>query len=281
MATRNQVLSLFGASPEQILEQRRREQAAEVLKQRDPFARAGGAIGMGLARLFGGEPAEVTRQRELYSQLEGVNFESPEQMRAAAASLQNQFPDRALQLLGMAEQSEARQQQVATGVAQQSLAEAKTGEIEAKGNFVEVPVLIPQIKIDITGRPSTTYTTQKIPVLREEADYYQNKFKTEYENIYNKAPGDDVLAEKNDKGTFIGRRYINGESVDVYEKDGETISYIGDEIYLPVDPEETQSNAPQQRKQKRSPVVSTPATSVVTSPAASNVRQGGQMRRNR
>ena len=118
MATRNQVLSLFGASPEQILEQRRREQASEVLKQRDPFARAGGAIGMGLARLFGGEPAEVTRQRELYSQLEGVNFENPEQMRAAAASLSSQFPDRALQLLSMAEQSEARQQQIATSQAQ-------------------------------------------------------------------------------------------------------------------------------------------------------------------
>jgi len=281
MATRNQVLSLFGASPEQILEQRRREQAAELFKQQDPFARAGGAIGMGLARLFGGEPAEVTRQRELYSQLQGINFENPEQMRAAAASLSSQFPDRALQLLGMAEQSEARQQQIATGVAQQGLAEAQAGEIEAKGNFVEVPVLIPQTKIDITGRPSTSYTTQKVPVLKDDAQFYRDKFKTEYEKIYNKAPGDDLLAETNDKGTFIGRRYIDGQSVDVYTKDGETTSYIGDEIYLPVEAEETQSNAPQQRKQKRSPVVSTPATSNVTSPAASNVRASGQMGRNR
>ena len=281
MATRNQVLSLFGASPEQILEQRRREQAAEVLKQRDPFARAGGAIGMGLARLFGGEPAEVTRQRELYSQLQGVNFENPEQMRAAAASLSSQFPDRALQLLSLAEQSEARQQQIATGVAQEGLAEAKTEEIEAKGNFVEVPVLIPQTKIDITGRPSTSYTTQKIPVLKDDAQSYRDRFKTEYEKIFNKTPGDDILAETNDKGTFIGRRYIDGQSVDVYTKDGETTSYIGDEIYLPVEAEETQSNAPQQRKQRRSPVVSTPATSVVTSPAASKVKASGQMGRNR
>jgi len=281
MATRNQVLSLFGASPEQILEQRRREQASEVLKQRDPFARAGGAIGMGLARLFGGEPAEVTRQRELYSQLQGVNFENPEQMRAAAASLSSQFPDRALQLLSMAEQSEARQQQIATQGAQADLAIAKKGEIEAKGQLAEVPVLIPQTKVDITGTPQTTYLQKNISVPKSEEDFYRDAFKTQYESIYGKAPGSDDPVQTNAKGTFVGSRYIDGQRVDVYEKDGETTGYIGEEIYLPMEPEPTQSNAPQQRKKLRSPVVSTPADSAVNSPASANVPASGQMRRNR
>lgn len=156
MATRNQVLSLFGASPEQILEQRRREQAMDVLKQADPFQRAGSAIGVGLARMFGGEPAEVTRQRELYSQLEGVNFENPEQMRAAAASLQNQFPDRALQLLSLAEQSEARQQTIAASQAQQALAERQTNEVTRKYK-VKVKVFEPLIP----GGPAVEKTKEQ------------------------------------------------------------------------------------------------------------------------
>jgi len=157
MATRNQVLSLFGASPEQILEQRRREQAADILKQADPFQRAGSAIGVGLARMFGGEPAEVTRQRELYSQLEGVNFENPEQMRAAAASLQNQFPDRALQLLSLAEQSEARQQTIASSKAQQALAERQANEVTRKYK-VKVKVFEPLIP----GGPAVEKTKEQI-----------------------------------------------------------------------------------------------------------------------
>ena len=157
MATRNQVLSLFGASPEQILEQRRREQAADILKQADPFQRAGSAIGVGLARMFGGEPAEVARQRELYSQLEGVNFESPEQMRAAAASLQNQFPDRALQLLSLAEQSEARQQTIASSKAQQALAERQANEVTRKYK-VKVKVFEPLIP----GGPAVEKTKEQL-----------------------------------------------------------------------------------------------------------------------
>jgi hypothetical protein len=76
MAQRDQVLGMFGASPEQIIARIRREQAQEVLRTQDPFQRAGGAIGMGLARMFGGEPAEVTRQRQFTaSTLQGVNMD--------------------------------------------------------------------------------------------------------------------------------------------------------------------------------------------------------------
>jgi hypothetical protein len=129
MATRNQVASLFGASPQQLLEQRRREQSQEVLQQQDPFMRAGSAIGVGLARLFGGEPAEVTRQKELYQTLEGVNFQSPEQMVAAAEALRSKFPDKALQLLTMADAFKTSEQDRATKVAQEQQAKR---EVEIK-----------------------------------------------------------------------------------------------------------------------------------------------------
>ena len=142
MATRNQVLSLFGASPEQILEQRRREDALSVLKQQDPFARAGGAIGLGLARMFGGEPAEVTRQRELFGKLEGVNFENPEQMRAAAATIASQFPDKALQLITMADSMETSQQRRATAEAQQQSAEASALASKKQTEEVTRPMLV-------------------------------------------------------------------------------------------------------------------------------------------
>lgn len=138
MATRNQVLSLFGASPEQIMERQRQAQAKAIQQIRDPYQQTGTAIGMALGNMFGGESAEVARQRQLYSQLEGINFESPEQMRAAAATLKDQFPDRALQLLSLANQREAQIQDVATSQARQEAAEAQT----AKAGFISVPKFV-------------------------------------------------------------------------------------------------------------------------------------------
>lgn len=185
--TRNQVLSLFGASPEQILAKRRREDAMAVLKQQDPFARAGSAIGLGLARMFGGEPAEVTRQRELYSKLEGVNFENPEQMRAAAATLASQFPDRALQLITMADSMETSQQQRSTAEAQagmagatQALREAQAGEIEAKSGFVEVPTLTYVEVPQLVGPPKRSPQIKMIPVPKDDADRFREEFKKQY-----------------------------------------------------------------------------------------------------
>jgi hypothetical protein len=132
MAQRDQVLGLFGASPEQVMARIRREQSQEILQQQDPFMRAGSAIGTGLARLFGGEPAEVTQQRELYKTLEGVNFESPEQMRQAAVTLKSQFPDKALQLLTMADAFQTSAQTRETARAEQQAAERKIEVDEAE-----------------------------------------------------------------------------------------------------------------------------------------------------
>lgn len=157
MAQRNQVISLFGLSPEQLIQQQQETRRAEIQAVDDPYRRTGMQIGQQLQGMFGGEPAEVTRQRELYSQLEGVNFENPEQMRAAAASLQNQFPDRALQLLSLAEQSEARQQTIAASQAQQALAERQANEVTRKYK-VKVKVFEPLIP----GGPAVEKTKEQI-----------------------------------------------------------------------------------------------------------------------
>jgi len=111
MATRNEVLTLFGATPEQIIEKQRREQAAMVLSQRDPFQRAGSAVGVGLARLFGGESADVQEARRLQGAREGIDLTTAEGMEAAAKRLQELgFEDRALQILDMASRKRATEQ---------------------------------------------------------------------------------------------------------------------------------------------------------------------------
>jgi len=111
MASRNEVLTLFGATPEQIMEKQRREQAMMVLQQQDPFARAGSAIGVGLARLFGGESADVIEARKLQGAKEGLDLSSEAGLRDAAQRLSSAgFEDRALQLLDMADRKATSEQ---------------------------------------------------------------------------------------------------------------------------------------------------------------------------
>lgn len=111
MASRNEVLTLFGATPEQIAAKQRREQLAMVMSQQDPFARAGSALGFGLARLFGGESADVVRARELQGAKQGLDLTTEAGMRDAAQRLQAAgFEDRALQLLDMADRKATSEQ---------------------------------------------------------------------------------------------------------------------------------------------------------------------------
>ena len=111
MATRNEVLTLFGATPEQIIEKQRREQVAMVLSQQDPYARLGTALGTGLGSLFGGESADVQEARRLQGAREGIDLTTAEGMEAAAKRLQELgFEDRALQILDMASRKKATEQ---------------------------------------------------------------------------------------------------------------------------------------------------------------------------
>lgn len=152
MANRDQVLGMFGASPEAIMARIRRERAQEVLKTQDPFQRAGGAIGLGLARMFGGEPEEVTRQRRLQETLQGVDMTNPEQM-IQAAGLLNQagFQNEALQLLSRADEFRTSAQQRATSQAQAELAgqqieaskaSVRRGQFDFTQEKEAVPVII-------------------------------------------------------------------------------------------------------------------------------------------
>lgn len=165
MAQRDQVLGMFGASPEQIMARIRREQAQDVLRTQDPFQRAGGAIGMGLARMFGGEPAEVTRQRQLQQTLQGVNMEDPEQMTQAARVLnQSGFSNEAMQLLSRADQfrtsaMERERSQASIDLAGQQV-EASKAEV-ARGLFERVDETISQ-PVTIDGQ--TYYVPVKAKV---------------------------------------------------------------------------------------------------------------------
>jgi len=165
MAQRDQVLGMFGASPEQIMARIRREQAQDVLRTQDPFQRAGGAIGMGLARMFGGEPAEVTRQRQLQQTLQGVNMEDPEQMTQAARVLnQSGFSNEAMQLLSRADQfrtsaMDRERSQASIDLAGQQV-EASKAEV-ARGLFERVDETISQ---PVTIDDQTYYVPVKAKV---------------------------------------------------------------------------------------------------------------------
>ena len=165
MAQRDQVLGMFGASPEQIMARIRREQAQDVLSTQDPFQRAGGAIGMGLARMFGGEPAEVTRQRQLQQTLQGVNMEDPQQMTQAARVLnQAGFSNEAMQLLSRADQfrtsaMDRERSQASIDLAEQQV-EASKAEV-ARGLFERVDETISQA-VTIDGK--TFYVPVKAKV---------------------------------------------------------------------------------------------------------------------
>ena len=173
MAQRDQVLGMFGASPEQIMARRRREQAQEVLRTQDPFQRAGGAIGMGLARMFGGEPEEVTRQRRLQQALQGVDMTNPEQMTQAASMLnQAGFSNEAMQLLSRADQFRTSEQQRATSEAQAAYATQQTEASKAdvkRGLFERVDETISQA-VTIDGKTFYVPVKAKVKYNKETGD---------------------------------------------------------------------------------------------------------------
>jgi len=106
MARRNQVLSLFGATPEQIQQQERERQSQFLAAQRDPFQSAGAAIGVGLGRLFGGKSEEVRQAEQMQQALQGVDINNPEALREVARTVQSFAPERSLQILDRATQLE-------------------------------------------------------------------------------------------------------------------------------------------------------------------------------
>jgi len=142
MATRNQVLSLFGATPQQIQEQERLRQAEFLASQRDPYQSAGAAIGVGLGRLFGGESDEVAQARRMQEAVQGVDTNDPNALRELAKGVAGFAPQQALQISAYASELEKSQRpdveyrQVITGYYDEPvlnpLTGMPTGQVERK-----------------------------------------------------------------------------------------------------------------------------------------------------
>jgi hypothetical protein len=98
MATRQQVLSLFGATPAQIQERQRQQQQELLAAQRTPETIAGSAIGLGLARLFGGKSPEIQAAEQMQQAVAGVDPNNPEALRELAQTVASFAPERALQI---------------------------------------------------------------------------------------------------------------------------------------------------------------------------------------
>jgi len=109
MATRNQVLSLFGASPEQIMQQEAMRQAEAVQAIRDPYQQVGTAIGVGLGRLFGGKSAEMQAAEQMQKAVAGIDPNDPAALRELAKTVSTFAPERALQIAAYAGELEKSQ----------------------------------------------------------------------------------------------------------------------------------------------------------------------------
>ena len=86
MARRNQVLSLFGATPAQIMQEMRAEDQARMAQMRTPESRLGFGLGRAIGRAFGGEDPRVTQARQrqqAYNSVRG-SLETERKQREAA-----------------------------------------------------------------------------------------------------------------------------------------------------------------------------------------------------
>ena len=112
MATRprSQVLSMFGiTTPEQVLQEELERQQSFLNSQQSGFGRSGAALGIGLARLFGGKSEQLTRAEQLQERFKGVDVNSPEALREAARGIADLAPEQALQIASYARQLERDQ----------------------------------------------------------------------------------------------------------------------------------------------------------------------------
>lgn len=109
MATRNQVLSLFGATPQQVMERQRQQQAEFLASQRDGFQQSGAAIGLGLARLFGGKSPEMEAAEQMQAAIAGIDPNDPAALRELAQTVSSFAPERALQIAAYAGELEKSQ----------------------------------------------------------------------------------------------------------------------------------------------------------------------------
>ena len=67
------VRSLFGATPEQIRQKRYEDQMEFLAQQQSGFGKAGAALGMGLAQLFGAPDKELQEAEQRQEAVKGID----------------------------------------------------------------------------------------------------------------------------------------------------------------------------------------------------------------
>jgi hypothetical protein len=96
-------------TPEQVLQEELQRQQSFLNSQQSGFGRTGAALGIGLARLFGGKSEQLTRAEQLQERFKGVDVNSPEALREAARGIADLAPEQALQIASYANQLERDQ----------------------------------------------------------------------------------------------------------------------------------------------------------------------------
>ena len=94
MARRDQVLSLFGASPAQILQQIREEEQTRMAQMRSPEAKVGFGLGRAIGRAFGGEDPRVTQARQKQALIQQARADVQQQRAQAQAQQQAMLDER-------------------------------------------------------------------------------------------------------------------------------------------------------------------------------------------
>ena len=107
--TRNQVLSLFGMSPDQLMQQEQEARRQQIEAIQDPYRRMGMQIGDQMSGMFGGPSSEMQMAERMQQAIAGVNPNDPEALRTLAQSVSQFAPERALQIAAYAGELEKSQ----------------------------------------------------------------------------------------------------------------------------------------------------------------------------
>jgi len=132
MATREQILGMFGATPAQVRQRQLNQEQAERDSSSSGMDKAGKAIGQGLGTLFGLKSPEMEMADQMQGAMQGVDLQDPTQLRALAQTVSSFNPQSAL------------------------LIAEKAREIEQQttGERVDLPAIVgyePIMKLDIQG----------------------------------------------------------------------------------------------------------------------------------
>jgi hypothetical protein len=143
MARRDQVLSLFGASPAQVLQRIREEDRQFMSQMRTPESRVGFGLGRAIGRAFGGEDPRVAQARQRQAIAQGI--QAPMGTSGYFAEAAQRFQEQGMtesalaavqqaQILRQAEQEKAQAQRAQTAAVEfVSKANPKLGSLVESG----------------------------------------------------------------------------------------------------------------------------------------------------